>query len=265
MELQDFTFGDHSLSDFGMMLGYVSTSAENNTPVSTTVTFDEYKNNLSWKSTALRSKYEENLSATFDIIRNSCNDGNIYIDNDTLAKVIRWLNSKTYQEFTPIYDSELDVHYYGTFPTIETIHLGNGIVGLTVTFQANAPYGFSSLKTVNTQSSDADWTLSIPNNMSDDIGFVYPQWTITPLESGDLTITPAYDGAESTTILDCVKGTAIEIACDIKTISTSMINNFNWIFPNIYFNEDAQSNFTVSLPCEITVTYQLIRKVGIYV
>ena len=97
---------------------------------------------------------------------------------------------------------------------------------------------------------------------------MYPDFVVTLLSGGDLTITNSFDGRQ-TVINNCVSGEKITmknmvIETSNSTHAKTIMNDFNFKFPQICTSyNNAKNTYTFSLPCTVSVTYRPVRKVGI--
>lgn len=276
MYLSDFIYRDERLSDHGCIIAYVVTSISNNISAGSEITSDTIINTQTHKISTLNAKYETPIETTFDIIKYDC--ANRYDEEFTyeeLSWFLRWLNSKTDEKFQPIYsDSSYEnICYYGIFTSIKYISIGSKIVGLTVTFRSNSPFGYV-LQNFNTEINNANDVFSL-YLQSDEEGKLYPSKVeIKCKENGDLKIYHSEESIfdkRSTEIKNCSNNEIITLDCENKVITSSvshpaLFNDFNYNWLSLYNNWNNNKNiFTVTLPCEIKIEYENIRKVGIIV
>ncbi|WRK55793.1 DUF6558 family protein [Coprobacillaceae bacterium CR2/5/TPMF4] len=97
---------------------------------------------------------------------------------------------------------------------------------------------------------------------------VYPKkLTITLRQAGDLTITNSLDD-RTFGIKNCENNEVITIDCVNRIIQTSsdthnVYDDFNYNFFRLMQTEtDTENEFTFSLPCDVEMTYNEVRKVG---
>lgn len=284
MVMTDFVYDNKRLSDFGCMVAYLNTAPPSLVPMGSVLTLNVTKNISTQKNLISGTSYEEPVTATFDIVKSTCNNrnsnnnknsndnNNIYFSDAELNHFMRWLNRKKYFKFKPIYsDDEFpSLYYYGTFTAISLITVGGHAAGLTVTFTANSPFGYTD---------DTELKISIPEengtfkfyNDSDETGILYPsRFIIKCLKSGKLIVSNSLDRFY-TLIDNCEENEIITMDCENKIIESSkahpaLFNDFNYNYPRFISTEDSRFNiFTFSLPCDISITYNSVRKVGIIV
>lgn len=275
----DFEYGNYSLSDFNCIVANVSTDGGLDTySIGSNLTFSSVKNNNSSIRTKLSTSYEEVYSANFEIIKFDCNNGNDqYFDEYELRKITSWLNRKDYAKFTPIYsmngEYESDTYYYGSF-NFDVISINGKPIGLNLTFTSNAPYGFGQDETIqNTLTDSTDEMLIVSE--SDEIGYIYPKVTITCNASGNLIISNSLDDKKCV-IKNCTNGEIITMDGEHKIITssrkehTTLPNDFSYNYIRIFKeyendkgNDDSVNVITSTLPCDISITYSPIHKVGV--
>ena len=272
MYMIDFSYADRRLSDFDCVVSYINTSLNDNISLGSDIKFETVENKNTHTNRIIEADYNEPTPITFDICKNPCS-GEIKKFSDTeVSYMMRWLNKKKYEKFCPIYDdgSYSDIYFNGSF-NVSAIYGSGGIVGFTLTFTPNAPYGFENEKII-TYSLGENENFEFYNN-SDEYGYLYPiKFDIKCVNSGNLTISNSLDSRNAVRVNNCVSGETITFDCQNKIIKTdnelhsSICKDFNYNFPRFVSNEYENKNvFTVSMPCEITITYSLIRKAGIVV
>lgn len=272
MYMKDFSYADRRLSDLGCIVAYINTSTSNSVPLGSKLKFETIKNVATHIQRIVKVDYENPGTVTFDICKDPCNDVMVFDDTE-ISYIMRWLNKKSYEKFCPIYDdgSYPEIYFRGSFNITSAIYVGSDIVGFTVEFTPNAPYGFETEKTIS-YSLDTNGTFEFYNN-SDEYGYVYPsEFKITLNGEGNFEMSNSIDTSNTVKISNCVNGETITFDCQNKIIQTdsdshsSICKDFNYNFPRFKSTEYENENiFTVSMPCTISVTYSLIRKAGIIV
>ena len=265
MYMNDFSYAGRRLSDFGCIVSYINTSLNDNISLGSEIKFETIEN----KNT---HDYNEPTPITFDICKNPCSNEIKNFSDTEVSYIMRWLNKKRYEKFCPIYEdgSYPDIYFKGSF-NVSAIYGNGGIVGFTLTFTSNAPYGFENEKVV-IYSLDTNEKFEFYNN-SDEFGYLYPvRFELKCGSSGNFMMSNSLDSRNIVKVKNCIDGEIITFNCQDKIIQTdkeshsSICKDFNYNFPRFVSNEYENKNvFTVSMPCEITITYSLIRKVGIVV
>lgn len=271
----DFEYADKRLSDFGWVVGHIDdTSGVIEVDVGCDIVFNTVKNNHSSIHYVTSTSYENVCTPpSFDIFKSPCgkNQEDMYVFNDEVSLLVKWLNRHDYRKFKPLYHSDnSDVHYYGSFNIKKKI-VNDRVIGLVLTFNSNAPYGFGDNVNLEYEIFSENENIQIHGN-SDELDVIYPHMTITLKEDGDLKIANVTTG-KFTEIKNCVSGETIYINGEHKFIdsdneehkTTTLFNDFNYEYLSLHVEDDDYSEniFEVSLPCVITIGYYPIRKVGV--
>lgn len=269
MYLIDLTYANNRLSDYGCIVASVVTSNNTSVSMGSNLTLDTLRHYQTFEESILRAKYEESISVTFDIVKDPCQEDLSFSDKE-ISFFMRWLNRKEHDKFYPIYndDSYPGVYFKGIF-NVTAIHLGGKVIGFTLTFNSNSPFGYT----------DKEDLLHVTDkftvyNDSDEIGYLYPAlFEITCNENGTLTIQNDIDATNVVTINNCVAGEIITFDCINKIIQSSathtrLYNDFNYNYPRLVSEDDSSiintpNVFTVSIPCTVRIVYSSIRKAGI--
>lgn len=274
MILEDFEYNSELLSDKGCMVCSITTSNNNSVSMGATLSFDSIVNNATNVTENLRANYGENITATFDICKKECKSGiTTTFTKEEISHFKKWLSSKTTHKFIPIYDNDESydmIYYYGTFTSVDAIVLAGEVVGLTLTFTANAPWGYVDNVDFIADITEAGGSFSMFNE-SDEIGYCYPsEVVITCNADGDLKIENNLD-TKSCKVANCKSGEVLTLDCANRIITSSiahekLYNDFNYFYPRMVITEDSDNNiFTASIPCSVRIAYSSIRKVGIIV
>lgn len=282
MNFTDFEYNGRKLSEFGCIVcnldsgsGGLETKDVGNKLTFNKLTFKGKNNSQRFKLTD--SNYEEPFTTTIEIMKHNCNDlEDVYMSDEEVRSLVRWLNQKTFHKFKMIYPEGQfsNIYYNGSF-NVQTIVLGDKIIGLSLTFEADSSYGFYEPITYNMDFSDTTNEFIIYDS-SDESGFIYPEtMKIEILENGNLTIANSLSD-EKTVIHNCVKGEVLTLDPNNKLIfstkrDSTIANYFNYNFPKIinkndeYYSEEeyAKNVFTVNLKCNISLSYSPIAKIGV--
>ena len=270
----DFSYDEEKLSDYGCIVASIRTSFQDSVQIGTDISFDTIQNNATFMHKIINSKYDNVVTATFDICRNPClyKNQDMGFSDGEISHFMRWLNQKQYKKFKPIYKDGAysDLYFYGSFTAISAIVTKGKTIGFTLTFLSNSPFGYIDDKefTVSLQSANGQF---IFYDDSDELGNLYPYFfQMECLSAGTLSI--QNDRDRKTTIIDgCLQGEVITMDCGNKVIQSSMAhttlyNDFNYNYPRLINTKESRRNvFTVSLPCNIIIRYAPIRKAGIIV
>lgn len=281
MYLTDFVFDGIKLSTLGYIVGAIATSNNQTASMGSKLELQTIVNRGNSTNQIINTQYNEPISVTFDIIKHSCNTtANNIVEDDEIPFIMQWLNRTEYCRFYPIYNdlSLEDIYFNGTFTEISTIQVGADVVGFTVTFTSNAPYGFGDYPDLEFDT-DETYDYFKYYDQSDEYGFHYPdKFIITSHYNGQICIGSAQMSAhlpedlKEVMIKNCVDGEVITLDCVHKIISTSstehknISKDFNYVFPRIYKTSQSTYNDFYSLhPCHVKIIYKPIKKVGIIV
>lgn len=258
----DFFFRGESLSSHGYALCSFDGSAS-----MSTATTDSQKNFSSIAMFGgkyypiLYYTYGNTLTMEMDIYKPS-GDRADNVSPAESAEMKRWLGCPTPQKLTFYDDDYKEYHWNGVF-NVEEVRAGMTIVGFHLTYQCTAPFGYKNLVTYS-GNVEADGAITI-NDTSDDEGYIYPDITITPSESGNLVITNGFDDRQ-TIINNCIAGETITITRFLQITSDNktheITDDFNYKFLRInneYSNTTNELKF--SLSCSYVISYYPIAKV----
>ena len=132
-----------------------------------------------------------------------------------------------------------------------------------MTFISTRPYALQD-DVVFSGELNANGNVTI-NDLSTEIGYIYPTLIISCLDSGNLSIYNDFD-QRTTTINNCSANEKIVFSKYLQIESSESSHNvyddFNYTFLRIGNNFVTGENvLTFSLPCEYIITYNPIRKV----
>lgn len=264
----DFEYDGKFLSDFGFIIcefdksmgGFDAASAGSNLTFNT-VQIDN------GKYFSLQSvKYDECISATFGICKNPELFDDMQVTNDEYRDLIRWLNRRDFHKFQVIMeDDEIrDACYFNASFNVEKVKIADVLYGLNLSMVTDRPYGYGKELTnvLSITDTSKEYILS---DVSDEIGFIYPDVKIKVLSSGNLKIHNSF--MDSMTIINnCTGGEEITMHGKEQLIETNkpthkIMNDFNFEFIKLGNDyRDRFNIFTSTLPCEITITYSPIIK-----
>lgn len=264
----DFLYDNERLSDYEMMIcqfdgggGLETVSAGNN------LTFNTVKSNQSDRNYLTSTTYEEPLSTTFQICKQGCYGDDKYISSEELTSLLRWLSRRDGFHKFEIYQKGYEgIFFYGSFNNIQQLKVGGELYGLELTFVTDSPYGYEDISFDFTTTASVGYSLF---SMSNETGHLYPKvFTCKCLESGNLQIHNSIED-RVTEINNCVKDEIITMDGNHKVIETSvpthkLYNDFNYNYFRLGSKYDDNLNvITTSLPCEIHIEYESVRKVGL--
>lgn len=270
MNLIDFEYDGTKLTDMNMSVTSFDDPYDEQS-IGNEIEITSVKGQFADEYFAAGYQYSNPFQLEFDITKYNCDDFEDFIISDTeLNKLMRWLNRKGYYKFKPIHDdgSFSDIYYMATF-NVSLLKASGLLVGLHLTMDCNAPYGYLETETFEHEFNSDTYTIE---DESDEVGWIYCKATITCKSAGDLQITNSLDSNYVTTIKNCKADEVITMSGRTKIIETSMdshtklANDFNFNFlriKNTY--SDNKNVFSTNLPCTIKFEYNPIKKVGIIV
>ena len=197
---ENFKYDNYMLSDFGCIL---AAPEEEQSFVARSVISTDQSSKRPEKQ-FFGTSYDDILVLNFFIMKNPCvlNQEDMYFSQDELRKVRRWLESpKTAKEL--IVDSpnqgEEQIYYYGIFSEVQPYIIGPYCGGLNLTFQCNAPHGYSApIKKTFEFKDETSLNVSVYSSNDDKYSFIYPVWKIhLNNPSGTLTIVNHSDAESS--------------------------------------------------------------------
>lgn len=266
----DLYYDGQYLSEFGFVIGTVNGSGIDDILTDESqITFNTVQHEYGKYSGLASTSYESNISAQFTIVKDPCqyDAADLVITDTEYQAIARWLNRKQFLKCGFV-DLDVDMRaafYYASF-NIAKNRIGNKIVGLDLTMTTNSPfsYGETYENTFTATSANTSFELE---NVSDEIGFEYPNVTVKVTQAGNLTITNETSGTE-TTIRNCSAGETITMKGKSRIITTDSSShdlssdfNYDW-FALTSTYADCLNKFTVSLPCSVTLSYDPIIKSG---
>ena len=265
----DFTYAEETLSDHGFMICTIGSSSGTETVSSgSDITFDTVKAPNSNEFSFIDSKYENVYSTTYQICKNQDQSDN-YVNSYEESALQRWLSRKEPHKFKVDQPEFYDSYFMGSF-SIKKVEITGRGAGFELTFYANAPFAYKEFEEIEATITESNNTLSI-YDISDEIGILCPNMTITLAEDGDLTISNSMDNR--TLILNgCVSGEVITLDSKAEMPSSSVRTNaqlgangvFNFYYQRVINTYEEQENvYTFSLPCNVIFNYKPIKKVGL--
>lgn len=265
----DFEYDGQYLSDYGFIIcQFDASTGVNIAEAGSKITFNKVSRNNGKSYSLTGAKYTECVQTTFDI----CKNPDLYdyedreITNDEYRDLMRWLNRREFLKFQAFdeMNGERDTCYYNVGFNINKIEIAGKLYGLRLTLESDKPFGYGQEQSVSWTFSDVSVS-KILSDVSDEIGYIYPNMTITCNAEGDLSI---FNELENCTmqIKNCSVGEIITINGESQTIETTysshdICNDFNYEFFRIGNTINNRSNkISVSKPCSIVIKYTPIIK-----
>lgn len=256
-----FTFDDKTSDEYGLMVcefdGNSSTDTSGGT-IEFTLTSSPIKNR--WYKSG-NANYTEAIKFGFQVIKQDFKP----IDPYEYSALERWLQRKDgFKDFT-ITRLDYDTIHFNAQLTVSPISVAGDIMGLSISGVTDAPYGFGQLITLKAKTENSIGTLVFAD-MSDEIGYIYPDIEIDISSACNLKITNETSG-EFFKLDNCVDNEIINIDGQILEINSTALshkiyNNTNFKFPRIINDFNKRTNiFKIEGNCSLTMKYRPIRKV----
>lgn len=262
MAVSDFIYDNIYLSEFNSgkyVMGYFSADEQ---PTQGDMNINQVSLFGGKEQPFVYTNYESTLTFTIGIIKNPCVTSETDISIAEMENLKRWLCRPAPHIFK-LNDSDYNgIYWEGTFKVEEQI-VGNKRVGVILSFISTRPYALQD-DVVYTGTVAANGKVTI-NDVSKEIGYIYPDITLTVLTDGNLTIYNDFDQRQ--TIIKNCEADEVIIFSKYQQISTDsathdLFNDFNYKFIRIGNNYATTENkLSFSLSCRYVITYNPIRKV----
>lgn len=268
MRAIDFVYDGLSLSSYKFIVcefDYASDAATVDS--GSQITFEKVAKHDGKKHTLVDAIYEDCYEVEFDIIKDPDKyDGeDRIISDEEYTQIARWLNRREFLKFNFVDDERTgDICYFNASFNLSKIEIGGKLYGIHLSMETDAPFGYGETIVENNTVSEANGSFTI-NDKSDEIGYIYPDVTITCNQSGKLEIRNSLINCK-VEINNCSSGEIIHLYGDAQIIETSVLshkiqNDFNFQFLKIGNTFSSRLNtITVSLPCTIEIQYEPIIK-----
>lgn len=270
MYVVDFEFANKRLSDFGCVPCVINgSSGTNEVDIGCNITFDTVKNNHTSKRYIASSTYDDVYTTSFEICKNVCgkSDSDIRMTPLEVEAIISWLHRRDHHKFKVYnaFSSELNVCYFGSFKTVKPVTIGDEILGISVTFEANTPYAMGEEVIMEYELDGENEIKLYPDG--DEYDVVYPKTKITCLADGDLTLYNDLAG-NYVWIGGCSNGETLTLDGDFEIIysdkreQNEIANAFNYEYFSMLVDDcHSENTYSSTLPCKLTICYRPIKKV----
>lgn len=266
MNAVDFQYDGQFLSDYGFIIcDFEGSNGVNEVQTSTNITFNRVSMHGGRKHSLASVRYEESISFQFDICKNPDVYDDLYVTSDEYRDLSRWLNRNQFLQLCLFDNNEdYDSCYFNASFNIEKLKIGEKVCGLRLYAETDSPYAFGKEITI-TRDFDSGYTTKEINDMSDEIGFIYPTVKITCKSNGDLVLTNITYNLD-TEIKNCSNNEVITIDGDALTIITDdpahdICDDFNYEFFVIGNTiNDRKNRIYTNMPCLVEIKYKPIIK-----
>ena len=259
VDAKGFTFAGKTSDEFGLIM----CSFEGSEPSDTSggkIEFTKIDSSIQnrWYKTG-NANYSEPLQFSFQIVKSTFEPFDAY----DYSSIARWLVRKDgYKDFM-ITRSDYDNIHFNVQMNIEPIEVAGNIVGITVNGITDSPFGYSQLnKYVIECNGFTEYTIF---DLSDEIGYIYPDIEIEVKDNCDVIITNTHEN-RTFSLKNCVANEIIKIDGKLLQMTTNanrnLYENTNYIYPRIANDYDNRKNvFKIQGNCIVTMRYREIRKV----
>lgn len=264
MRFYDFEYDGLLLSDMGYMVCNFGSKGLETVDNGADINFNTIPFFYGTKHELISTSYNDCLTTTFQICKNTCNDYTEKITIEEFNRITYWLNRKNFYKFKIINDEYVDIFFEASF-NVRRIEFGGEIYGLELEMKTNRPYGLKET-ILNSNTLSAGESLVV-NDLSNEEGFIYPHIEITLANNGGTLTIQNSLSSDITVINDCRAGEKIIFNYPMITSSIAshkISDAFNWIFPKLINTFSNQiNNFTFSLGCTVKISYNPIVKISI--
>lgn len=264
MNAYDFEYDGIHLSDLGYVICKFDSDGLQTITNGSPITFNTVSTLSGSKHELISSEYTSCLESTFHICKDTCADDDMEITTEELRYLASWLNRKGFHKFKLLHPGYDGLYFEASF-NISKIELEDKIYGLELNLVTNRPFALRDQRKITINNLESNGVKSI-NDDSDEEGFIYPYTEIEIIDSGDLKIHNSIED-RTTFIKGCTAGE--KIILDYPVIHTSIDSHkiqddFNWVFLRIANTfRNSKNDLTISIPCNIKLTYSPIAKLGI--
>lgn len=216
------------------------------------------------------TSYDDCYTATFQICKDPdyFDTDDRYITSGEFSDISRWMNRRVFLRFTPIGYEEIDqywkpISFYASF-SLSKIMNHERCCGIELKMNTNSPFGYGDEEThhFTFTSDNLSGTLM---ETSDEIGFLYPQVTITCMQDGDIFLSNDLGQCQSK-IKNCTAGEIIRMSGISQVITSSLsthnlANDFNYDFFRLGNTYESRINtISVNSPCKVEIRYAPVLK-----
>ena len=264
----DFIYDDIKLSDVGYSIVFFDKHNDGEIDTDSKFSFNHISMMRGKLQSFITATYEDPLNMEFYIAKSLCIDGVVQTDYKwydisvaDMAYLKRWLVRPTPCKLTIQSDEYEGIFWNGSF-NLEEYVFGDGRVGAHLTFECDAPFGYYDTVTINGSLEAED--MAVFNCTSDEIGWLYPDITITIKEDGDLELANSSDD-RITVIKNCRENEVITITKNLQISSSfeshKIANDFNYVFYRInnkfgYTTNTIESNLKI----DYAISYNPVAK-----
>lgn len=253
----DFEYDGEYLKDWGYIICSTDSSGTETINSDSQLTFDTVSQLNGKLNQLTTSHYDDHIEITFQICKYSCESEISPISVYESREIKRWLNRPEFHRFKLIQPDWADIYMEGSF-NVNDVKISAETYILELTFISNRPFALHEPITYTFQTSNEETVFSF-FDISDEIGYIYPDIEITCLEDGDLEIHNSNED-RTTVIKNCKENETLSFTKELifySSISEHKIqNDFNYVFLRISNSYGNRKNIlTFSKPVKIKMIY----------
>lgn len=227
------------------------------------ITFNKVPHHRGKLNSLSSTKYDDCITTTFDI----CKDPSIFSESEMeitdieYRAVTRWLHRRTFNKlyFIDECNDAIRNYFYNASFNTKKLDMDGKTYGIRLEMITDSPFAYIDEYIVDKTVQGASDSLVV-QDISDELGMIYPDIEIQCLANGTYTITNETTGSV-TVIKNCRYGEVISMNGKLQIIQTSydahdIANDFNYVFltiENNMFNRD--NSIKSSLACNMTIRY----------
>ena len=268
MNIIDFEYDGQLASSFDLLFCQVDGDDGVTTlPNGCEINFNQVstKGGSLWLTT--NTTYDAVLETTFQMCKFNCRDGITAFDSDEQRTIVRWLNRKEPHVLRIISTDDIyDCCFFEGSFNLQKIETPDGVIGFELHFISNRPYAIGeTIKQVINLTAAKEYKLL---DVSDEVGYIYPNLSVTCLQDGDLRLYNALEN-RTTVIKNCTQNEKISFDQFLRFSSTNsnhkIQTDFNFIFFRIANSYQEKTNkISSSIDCKLELSYNpIIKGVGL--
>ena len=268
MYATDFEYDGRRLSDFGFIIcTFDSFNGDKTEDGGAVIEFNTTPMRKGMKHSLVSTSYEDCIESKFHICKDPDYNSDLEITEDEYRNIARWLNRREFLPLKFLDDKSFSPCYFDASFNLAKTKIREILYGIELKMVTNRPFGYGKKRTCKYELS-AEGTFAV-KDLSDDIGYIYPNLTISCEEDGDYTITNETLG-EDMKISDCVKGEIIKVNGETFEIKSNKEDiegrkniedrfDYNYLkIGNTYSNR--VNEISVNMACTILLEYYPVIK-----
>ena len=272
----DFEYDGQYLSDYGFIIcDFDGSSSSETVSAGSKITFNTVPMHKGKRYSLTGTQYDECITTTFSIGKKMCkcyDYEDMKITNDEYRDLMRWLNRNEFLKFQIFDENEntRDACFYEASFNVEKILINGLLYGLTLTMTTNKPFGYGEEQVFVFNLNSKNNKECILYDISDEIGYTYPDMIIKCEEDGVLQLTNVtFSTGKDTHLMQikgCKVGEVITIDGNTQIISSTydshnIYDDFNFEFFRIGNTFNNRENvIKSSLACTLEIKYTPIIK-----